>query len=343
MSLEVSIKEDEVTRALCHLAVQMQRELGEEATRPTHKLIVLAGPTAAGKSELAVKIAQAAGGEIISADSMQVYRGMDIGSAKPTAEQRANVVHHLLDIRAITQPFNVVDFYYEAACACQNVLSRNRVAIVVGGSGFYLHTLLYGPPAGPPSVGTVRKALEEEMERQGVDVLFERLKAEDPAYAETITCRDKQKIVRALEIMQLTRRKVSGLRWQKHAPPVHYEFRCWFLHRPKKALYERIDRRCDEMIASGLIDEVRELEKQGLRTNHAASQSIGYRQALAFLDSPQSSADYETFVRDFKKATKLFVKRQFTWFRKEPLFRWLDVEAHDAETVVDMVLADYYA
>ncbi len=158
-----------------------------------------------------MNLAQAIDGEIISADSMQVYKGMDIGTAKALPEERLLVPHHLIDIRQIHESFNVVDFYYEARQACQQIFDRGNVPIVVGGSGFYLHTLLYGPPSGPPSVPELRLSLEEEMERLGSEILFERLHQLDPQYAKTITKNDKQKIVRALEIMALTNKKVSKL------------------------------------------------------------------------------------------------------------------------------------
>lgn len=288
-----------------------------------------------------MQLAQAMDGEIISADSMQVYRGMDIGTAKVSLEERLLIPHHLIDIRDIQESFNVVDFYYEARHACQQILDRGNVPIVAGGSGFYLHALLYGPPSGPPSVPELRKSLEEEMDRLGSEALYERLVELDPQYARSITKNDKQKIVRALEIMTLTHKKVSKLSWKGRRKPQNYDFHCWFLHRPKDKLYERIDKRCDKMLKDGFLDEVRRLDQQGIRQNSSAAQAIGYRQALDFLRTSQSSEEYEKFVKAFKQATRNYAKRQFTWFRKEPLFKWLDVDLHDHEMVFDIIKKDY--
>jgi tRNA dimethylallyltransferase len=139
----------------------------------------------------------------------------------------------------------------------------------------------------------------------------------------------------------LTNKKVIKLSWKGRRKPQNYDFQCWFLHRPKPKLYERIDKRCDKMLKEGFLDEVRRLETQGLRQNSSASQAIGYRQALDFLQTPQTEEDYEHFVKAFKQATRHYAKRQFTWFRKEPLYRWLDVDLHDHETVFDIIKKDY--
>ncbi|WP_068470170.1 tRNA (adenosine(37)-N6)-dimethylallyltransferase MiaA [Candidatus Protochlamydia phocaeensis] len=337
----ISFETEEVKRIILNFALEIQKQIPSNLQRKKKRVIVIAGPTCCGKSALAMNLAQAMDGEIISADSMQVYRGMDIGTAKATKEERLLIPHHLIDIRNIQENFNVVDFYYEARQACQQILDHGNVPIVAGGSGFYLHTLLYGPPSGPPSVPEVRKSLEEEIERLGSDVLYDRLNQLDPQYAKTITKNDKQKIVRALEIIMLTNKKVSKLSWKGRRRPQNYDFRCWFLHRPKDKLYERIDQRCDKMLQDGFINEVRSLEQQGLRQNSSASQAIGYRQALDFLQTNQTPADYEKFVQSFKQATRHYAKRQFTWFRKEPLFRWLDVDMHDPEVVFDIIMKDY--
>jgi tRNA dimethylallyltransferase len=335
----ISVETEEVKRIILNFALEVQKQIPFNFQKKK-RIIVIAGPTCCGKSALAMNLAQAMDGEIISADSMQVYRGMDIGTAKATLSERLLVPHHLIDIRDIQESFNVVDFYYEARQACQKILDRGDVPIVAGGSGFYLHTLLYGPPSGPPSVPELRKSLEEEIDRLGSDVLYERLNQLDPQYAKTITKNDKQKIVRSLEIIMLTNKKVSQLSWKGRRKPQNYDFRCWFLHRPKEKLYERIDKRCDKMLAEGFLEEVRQLQ-QSLKQNSSASQAIGYRQALDFLQTNQTAADYQQFVSAFKQATRHYAKRQFTWFRKEPLFRWLDVDMHDPEIVFDMIMKDY--
>lgn len=340
-SSEATIEKKEIERIVLGFTIEAQKQITANLQKPKKKVIVLAGPTACGKSALAMSFAEHYGGEIISADSMQVYRGMDIGTAKATKEDRDRVGHHLVDIRDVTDPFNVVDFYYEARHCCQQILGRENTPLIVGGSGFYLHSLLYGPPSGPPSVPELRKALEDEIERLGSEALYERLKELDPQYANTITKNDKQKIVRALEIVTLTGKKVSKLSWTGRRKPQNYDFRCWFLHRPREHLYHRIEKRCDHMIAHGFLEEVARLDQMGIRSNTSAAQAIGYRQALEFLDSKRTEADYKHFVESFKQASRNYAKRQFTWFKKEPLFRWLDLELHDPEVAIEMIRQDY--
>jgi len=335
------LETDEVKRIIVNFALEVQKQIPFSFQKKRKRVIVISGPTCCGKSKLAMELAQAMDGEIISADSMQVYRGMDIGTAKASIEERLLVPHHLIDIRDVNESFNVVDFYYEARQACQQILDRGHVPIVAGGSGFYLHSLLYGPPSGPPSVPEVRKALEDEIEQLGSEALYNRLTELDPQYAKSITKNDKQKIVRALEIITLTNKKVSKLSWKGRRKPQNFDFHCWFLHRPKDKLYERIDKRCDRMLKEGFLEEVMRVEPQGLRQNSSACQAIGYRQALDFLQTSQSAEEYEQFVKNFKQATRHYAKRQFTWFRREPLFRWLDVDLHDHEMVFDLIQKDY--
>ena len=335
------IEKKEIARIFCGFAQQAQKQLSEKMNEKKKRVIVIAGPTACGKSSFGFSLADLCFGEIISADSMQVYRGMDIGTAKPTSQERELYAHHLVDVRDIQETYNVVDFYYEARQSCQLVHAADHTPIVVGGSGFYLHSLIYGPPSGPPSVPELRKLLEDEADQLGTEVLFERLKKLDPQYASTITCHDKQKIVRGLEIVALTGKKISKLPWKNRCKPQNYDFRCWFLHRPREVLYERINTRCDQMLAAGFLDEVAALDKKGLRENTSAAQAIGYRQALQFLDSNQTKADYLYFVEKFKQSSRNFAKRQFTWFRNEPMFRWLDLELHDPEVALELVRQDY--
>lgn len=338
---EVTFETEAVKRIILNFALEVQKQVPPSFQKKKKRVIVISGPTCCGKSALAMNLAQAMDGEIISADSMQVYRGMDIGTAKPSKEERLLVPHHLIDIRDIKDSFNVVDFYYEARHTIQQIIDRGNVPIVAGGSGFYLHALLYGPPSGPPSVPELRKSLEADMEKLGSEVLYEKLKLLDPQYAKTITKNDKQKIIRSLEIISLTNKKVSKLSWKGRRRPQNFDFRCWFLHRPKDKLYERIDRRCDQMLTAGLLDEVKRLEKEGLKQNTSACQAIGYRQALEFLQTAQSPEDYQHFVKAFKQATRHYAKRQFTWFKKEPLFHWLDVDMHDPELYFDIIQKDY--
>ena len=337
----ITIQKDDVKKLFKSSFLQPQRQKIDDDRAQKKKVIILAGPTGTGKSQLAMMLAEAMGGEIISADSMQVYKDMDIGTAKVSEDDRLRIPHHLLDIRKVDDPYNVVDFYYEARHCCQTLHDRDVTPIVVGGSGFYIHSLIFGPPSGPPSVPSLRKAIEDEFEQKGAEALFEKLHTMDPDYAKTITVHDKQKIVRAIEIITLTGERVSQLSWKERMQPLHYDFRCWFLHRPRSVLYERIEKRCEAMLNQGLLEEVIQLEKSGIRENPSASQAIGYRQSLDFLDSDRSDEAYEKFVADFKKVSRHYAKRQFTWFKKEPYFTWLDLDLHDPETAVDIILSDF--
>ncbi len=316
----------------------------EKKKLPPHvkkkKIIVISGPTAVGKTDLSIKIARAIGGEIISADSVQIYNGMDIGTAKVSKEQQKEIPHHLIDICDLKRSFNVVDFYNEAMNAVRDITVRDRVPIIVGGSGFYIHALLYGPPSGPPSVPEIRNRLEEEVNRKGPDHLYQRLRELDPDYALTITQNDRQKIIRALEIISLSNQKVSLFEQEKHTEIEKYDFRCWFMYMPKELLYPRIEKRCEKMLDNGFIEEVRSLIPRGLEDNLSASQAIGYRQALRYLHSEQSENDKKQFIEAFKQASRRYAKRQFTWFRKEPLFRWLNIDEVKEEMAAEMMIQD---
>lgn len=338
MVQEITVDE-ELQELFIHIPLPQKKKLPPHVKKK--RVIVISGPTAVGKTRASLLIAQATGGEIISADSMQVYTGMDVGTAKPSREELQEIHHHLVDTRDLTESFNVVEFYDEACQSLKEIFAKGHVPIVVGGTGFYIHALLYGPPSGPPSAPDIRQMLENEMKEKGAEALYKRLHLIDPDYAGTITQGDRHKIIRALEIMSLTNKKVSDF---GPLTPDHLEeldFRCWFLYMPKETLYPRIEARCDRMVAEGVIEEVRRLEKEGLRSNLSAAQAIGYRQCLQYLDSPQTKEDFEIFVREFKKASRRYAKRQFTWFRKEPLFRWLNLDEISLETAVEIIIQDY--
>jgi tRNA dimethylallyltransferase len=343
VSSETTLEKEEIERIFLGFAVEAQKQLPDALPKQKKRVIILAGPTGCGKSNFALQLAKTIDGEIVSADSMQVYKGMDIGTAKPTREELAMVPHHMIDIRHVTEPFNVVDFYYEARQAFQQILSKDRVPIVVGGAGFYIHSLLYGPPAGPPSVPEVRKALEDEYEKLGPEALYQRLEQLDRPYASGITKNDKQKIIRALEIITLTGKMVSKLSWKARRKPQNYDFHCWFLYRPREQLYQRIDKRCLKMLDDGLLDEVQRLISEGISTNSSASQAIGYRQAIDYLATSQTHLDYIKFVENFKRASRNYAKRQHTWFSKEPMFNWIDMDLHDTEVILDLIMKDYDA
>ena len=305
------------------------------------RIIVIAGPTGVGKTDMGISLAEILDGEIISTDSMQIYREMDIGTAKATKLQREKIKHHVIDVKDISEEFNVVEFYHEAHRICRDILIRNKVPILVGGSGFYIHTFLCGPPQGPPANKELRKKLEEQMQEMGPEVMYERLQMLDPEYAHSITENDRHKIIRALEIIALTKRKVSSFPRSTHPANSYYDSRLWFMYYPKEILFPKLDLRCEKMIEDGFIEEVKKLQKKGLKDNPIASQAIGYKQCLQFLESNQTSDDKKHFIDEFKKATRRYVKRQFTWFRKEKDFRWVNLSEFDLERVKEYILQDY--
>jgi tRNA dimethylallyltransferase len=330
-----------IGKVLEGVALSVQEQLVQKSIGGVKKVIVLAGPTGSGKTAISLDIAEKLGAEIISSDSMQVYRGMDIGTAKATPEERERVPHHLIDIRDISQPLNVKEYYEEAMNACRDILMRGRTPIIVGGTGFYIHSLLYGPPSGPGCDPALRKLLQQEEEHYGIELLYDKLTKLDPEYAATISPNDRHKILRALEIIELSGRKVSSFEWKSRKQQSFFDFRSWFLYWPRDILYKRLEKRCDDMLRYGLLDEVVKLDRQGIRQNHTASQAIGYRQTLDFLDTAQTPADYDEYVINLKTASRHLAKRQFTWFRKEPAFRWLNLAEHSTLEAVDIIIRDF--
>jgi tRNA dimethylallyltransferase len=329
-----------LTGILHKITLQAQEELLQILSPIHRRAIILAGATGAGKSYLALQLAQKINGEIVSADSVQVYKGMDIGTAKVSIQERAKVPHHLIDICDITEAYHVVQFYEDAKRACQNILRGGKVPIVCGGTGFYIHTLIYGPPEGPEANPAIREALEKDVEKFGIDPLFERLQEFDPVYAATITANDLHKVIRALEIIEITGRPVSSFK-RKDTPEGYFDFRCWYLSPPRELLYKELERRCDRMLKEGLLEEVLRLDRMGIRRNKTASQAIGYKQTLEFFDTAQTAEDYEHFVAKFKQATRHLVKRQTTWFKKEKLFRWVNPIQYTTQELIDLIVADY--
>lgn len=329
-----------LNRILEQVAWDVQEKLIQRTLGKKLKVIVLAGPTGVGKTSTSLELAKLLSGEIISADSMQVYRGMDIGTAKVSREIRQDIPHHLIDICNISEPFNVRTFFDAATQAMLDIGARGNIPIVVGGTGFYIHSLLFGPPAGPPSDQDVRILIEKEEEKFGPEFLYEKLAAFDPQYAKTITPRDRHKIVRGLEIIEISGQKVSDFGWRVRPKLSAFDFHCWFLHMPKEQLHDRLHMRCDQMLQEGFLTEVVELDRMGIRENTTASASVGYRQALEFLSSGRAPEDYERFVKEFKTASRHLAKRQFTWFRKEPDFHWVDISQLTQAQLIEMIADD---
>jgi tRNA dimethylallyltransferase len=290
------------------------------------RVIAVVGPTAAGKSGLAVGLALALGGEVINADSMQVYRGMDIGTAKLTPAERRGVPHHLLDVWDIRQPANVADYQRLARRAIADVTARGQVPILAGGSGLYVRGALEDLTF-PGTDPVVRARLESELARDGAAALHTRLAGLDPAAAKAILPSNGRRIVRALEVIELTGRPFTATLpsytadYAASRPAVQLGLRP-----ARDELDRRIDTRVDQMWAAGFEDEVRRLEQAGLREGRTASRALGYQQMLRYLagDWTSDQARQET-----ARGTRRFARRQESWFRRDPRITWLDVRGPD--------------
>ncbi|MDG4829743.1 tRNA (adenosine(37)-N6)-dimethylallyltransferase MiaA [Solwaraspora sp. WMMD1047] len=290
------------------------------AARPA--VVAVVGPTAAGKSALSLHLARALGGEVVNADSMQLYRGMDIGTAKLRPAERAGVPHHVLDIWDVTEPASVAEYQRLARAAVDDIAARGRVPILVGGSGLYVRAVLeeFEFPGTDPAL---RLRLEQELEAAGPAALYERLRAVDPAAADRILPGNGRRIVRALEVVELTGRPFAAA---LPPPRPHYDAVQLGVDLDSTALDERIAARVDLMWAAGLVDETRGLVDAGLATGRTASRALGYQQVLRFLRGEGTEQDaYAETVR----ATRRFVRRQRSWFRRDPRIGWLDAARAD--------------
>ena len=280
--------------------------------------IVLAGATASGKSAVALELAGLVGGEIISVDSMQVYRGLDLGTAKPTSEERAVIPHHLVDVVGLTEPFDAAKFVQLATAAVASCQSRGRVPILCGGTGLYFNAWLNGLGDAPPP----EPKLRAELEALPMAALLDELARRDLPTFDEIDLENRRRVVRAVEVIRLTGRPFSEQRaaWPDRAPTL--AGRSFGLLRPREDLIRRIDQRVELMFRSGLIDETRRLLGQGLESNRTAMQAIGYRQAVEHLRGERGRLETIELV---KVRTRQFAKRQLTWFRGQLDLEWIEV------------------
>ncbi|MCM1125042.1 MAG: tRNA (adenosine(37)-N6)-dimethylallyltransferase MiaA [Lachnospiraceae bacterium] len=286
------------------------------------KLIILTGPTASGKSALAVSLAKRIGGEIISADSMQVYRGMDIGSAKIKQEEMDGIPHHLIDILMPEEEFNVVRFQQLAKEALSGIYERGHIPIVAGGTGFYIQALLYDIDFSQEEEHSeIRKKLEEEAEIYGTEILHERLADVDPASAGAIHPNNRKRVIRALEFWELHGYPISLHNEQQRQRTSPYSF-CYFVLTDERArLYSKIEARVDEMLAEGLVSEVSKLKNMGCHSGMVSMQGLGYKEILNFLEG---ACTLEEAVYQIKRNTRHFAKRQLTWFGRERDVLWIN-------------------
>lgn len=287
-----------------------------------NRLIVLTGPTAVGKSALSIALAKRIGGEIISADSMQVYRGMDIGSAKITSGEMEGVPHHLIDILDPDDAFNVVLFQKMAKKAIQEIYRRGHIPILVGGTGFYIQAVLYDIDfSSEENHSLIRTRLEQEAKEKGIGFLYERLKEADPDSALAIHPNNQKRIIRALEYFELNGTPISKHNSEQRLKEAAYESRYFVLTEERAKLYQRIDDRVDVMLSSGLMEEVMRLRSMGYSRDMVSMQGLGYKEILDYLEGECS---LEEAVCRIKQGTRHFAKRQLTWFRREKNVIWID-------------------
>ena len=292
-------------------------------------LIVLTGPTAAGKTELSIALAKKLNGAIISADSMQVYKYMNIGSAKIRPEEMQGVRHYLVDVLDPREEFHVARFQQMAKEALEEIYRNGQLPIVVGGTGFYIQALLKDIDFDESS-GELpcRKELEETARREGGAVLYERLKQVDPESAEEIHPNNVKRVIRALEFYQETGQPISVHNKEQKEKQPPYTYAYFVLNDDRARLYERIDRRVDKMMEQGLLEEVRRLKDRGLPRDSVSMQGLGYKELFAYLEGEYP---LEEAVRIIKRDTRHFAKRQLTWFRRERDVVWIDRQENEQD------------
>jgi tRNA dimethylallyltransferase len=299
------------------------------------RLIAIAGPTASGKSALALGVAERIGGEIVSADSMQVYRGLDIGTAKPSPEEMSSIPHHLVDVVDPHESFSVAAFQALARQAVAGIAARGRMPVVVGGTGLYLRAALHDYDFSAPGQDAgLRRQLRGQVAEapDGLARLHAELALIDPVAAARINPRDERRIIRALEVWRLTGRRISES-WGQPSPA--YDALVVGLRIPRDLLYRRIDRRVDAMIEAGLVDEVRALVNRGYTRALVSGQALGYKEIVDYLLGRVSLPEA---VSQIKQATRRYAKRQLSWFRTEPGLIWVDGPGERGGPAVEAVL-----
>ncbi len=296
-------------------------------------LVVIVGPTAAGKTELAVCLAEKVGGEIVSADSRQVFRGMDIGTAKATSEEQARAAHHLVDVADPDETLGLAQFQELAYAAIAEIMARGRVPLLVGGTGQYVMAVVEGwkVPRVPPDEA-LRRDLYHQAEAEGTDALHARLAALDPVAADRIDARNVRRVVRALEVCLVTGAPISE---QRGKSPLPYRLLILGLSVSRTELYRRIDARVERMMAAGLEDEVRGLVTAGYGFDLPSMSGVGYGQFAPYLEG---EASLEDVVREIKRATRRFVRHQANWFREGDVrIHWLDAMADPCSAALELV------
>lgn len=285
-------------------------------------LIILTGPTAVGKTHLSIALAKAVNGEIISADSMQVYQQMDIGTAKIRPEEMDGVVHHLVDVLSPMEEFNIVKFQTMAKACMEEIYRKGKIPILVGGTGFYIQAVLYDIDFTQTCEDKeYRKQLWDYAKEEGEEALHHLLAQKDPKAAKEIHPNNVKKVIRALEFYESTGQQISKHNEEQRKKESPYRFLYFVLNQDREILYERIEKRIEQMIEEGLVDEVKALKDQGCHRDMVSMKGLGYKEILAYLDG-EMSLDEATDL--LKKETRHFAKRQLTWFRREKEPIWIE-------------------
>jgi len=290
------------------------------------KLYIIAGPTAVGKSDAGVELALRVGGEVISADSMQVYKHMDIGTAKITKEEMRTVPHHMIDIIEPTEPYHVYDFKNRALKICKEIYERGKIPIIVGGTGFYIQALLYDIDFSKSgSDGELRAKLKAIADTKGPEALHEILRELDPDTAASLHPNNVKRVIRAIEFARQNDTTIYEHNADQRKKESPFDFKYFVLNSDRKKVYERIEKRVDKMIQNGLEDEVRTLVKMGCTPDMTSMQGIGYKQMLMYLNGEVSMDEAVNLI---KRDTRHFAKRQLTWFNREKDLYWVDKDVY---------------
>ena len=285
------------------------------------KVIVICGPTASGKTALSIELAKQINGEIISSDSMQIYKEMDIGTAKPTKEETKDIKHYLIDFVAPDQRYSVADFKKDAEKAIEEILSKGKTPIIVGGTGLYVDSLIYGIEYQDIELDeNYRKELEEIAETQGLEILYQQARKIDPEAMEKISPNDKKRIIRVLEIYKATGKNKTEQEIESRKNEVKYDYKVFAINMEREKLYERINKRVDIMLEQGLVQEVQALVKK-YNKFPTAMQGLGYKEVVQYI---KNEITYDEMVEKIKMETRRYAKRQITWFKKNKQTIWID-------------------
>ena len=315
---------------------KMDKNVQTETSQMRQKVIVICGPTASGKTALSIELAKKINGEIVSADSMQIYKDMDIGTAKPTVEEMQGIEHYLIDFVPPDDRYSVADYKIDAKKAIKKILEKGKTPIIVGGTGLYVDSLIYEIEY--PNIEfdeNYRKELEEQVEKQGLDKLYEQAKKIDPQAIEKISKNDKKRILRVLEIYHATGKTKTEQEVESRKKEVEYDYKVFALNWDREKLYERINKRVDIMIEQGLIEEVKQISKK-YNKFPTAMQGLGYKEVVEYLEG---NCTKEEMIEKIKKETRHYAKRQLTWFRKNSQTIWLNGQ-DDIQKNIDNILSN---